>query len=270
MYLEFEKFPEDFFNLKPIPYTIKNGEHLDLTGKITHMTNLKTITASLFFDGDDLGAIEGVVLEDGTFRFLDNWNEIGGIFGTFPFKYPVPQAGETIDLFLEYSYIQRLYQNAIIVGKDTTTSPEKSEPKPEQIMCTQQYDPVCGVDGRTYGNQCTLNSNGIELDYTGECLKFEPTTKRELELGIASFVEKSKDPQFYIDRYNNEPEYKEWFDENYPEYDSIEQAVGLELTAKIPDWIKNVFLWYAQDQISENELLDAIKYLIDEGILIVD
>jgi len=72
----------------------------------------------------------------------------------------------------------------------TTPVPEPI-PKPQVIMCTQQYDPVCGVDGRTYGNQCTLISNGIELDHTGECLKFEPTTKRELELGIASFVEKS-------------------------------------------------------------------------------
>ena len=31
-----------------------------------------------------------------------------------------------------------------------------------------------------------------------------------------------------MDRYNNEPKYKEWFDENFPEYDSIYQAVGLQ------------------------------------------
>ncbi|MDH3277015.1 MAG: Ig domain-containing protein, partial [Nitrosopumilus sp.] len=47
-------------------------------------------------------------------------------------------------------------------------------------------------------------------------------------LGIASFVDESKDPQSYVDRYNNEPAYKEWFDENYSEYDSIYQAVGLK------------------------------------------
>jgi len=40
--------------------------------------------------------------------------------------------------------------------------------------------------------------------------------------------------------------------------------------SKIPGWVKNIFLWYGQDQISENELLDAIKYLINEGILVVD
>ena len=44
----------------------------------------------------------------------------------------------------------------------------------------------------------------------------------------APFVDPNKDPQSYVDRYNNEPSYKAWFDDNYPEYDSIYQAVGLE------------------------------------------
>ena len=47
-------------------------------------------------------------------------------------------------------------------------------------------------------------------------------------LGIALFVDTSKNPQHYIDRYFNEPKYKEWFDKNYPQYISIYQAVGLE------------------------------------------
>jgi len=100
--------------------------------------------------------------------------------------------------------------------------------------------------------------------------KQEVTEREPKELGIATFVDKSKDPQSYIDRYNSEPSYKEWFDDNFSQYDSIEQAVGLELTQKIPDWVKNIFGWYAQDQVSEDELLNAIKYLINEGILVVD
>ena len=35
---------------------------------------------------------------------------------------------------------------------------------------------------------------------------------------------------------------------------------------KIPDWMKNVFLWYGQDQISETEVLNAIQWLVDNGI----
>ena len=48
------------------------------------------------------------------------------------------------------------------------------------------------------------------------------------ELGLASFVDTSKDPQSYVDRYNKEPNYKKWFDANFPEYSSIYEAVGLD------------------------------------------
>ncbi|MDX1441516.1 MAG: fibronectin type III domain-containing protein, partial [Nitrosopumilaceae archaeon] len=52
-----------------------------------------------------------------------------------------------------------------------------------------------------------------------------PTEPEEpKELGIAPFVDPSKDPQSYVDRYNNEATYKAWFDENYPEYKSIYEA----------------------------------------------
>ena len=42
---------------------------------------------------------------------------------------------------------------------------------------------------------------------------------------IANFVDSSKDPQYYIDRYYNEESYKSWFDINYPGL-TIEDAVG--------------------------------------------
>ena len=62
----------------------------------------------------------------------------------------------------------------------------------------------------------------------------KPTTEPEpLEIP-APFVDESKDPQSYVDRYNNEITYKDWFDKTYPEYDSIYQAVGLEKPLEIP------------------------------------
>jgi uncharacterized protein YjbI with pentapeptide repeats len=112
-------------------------------------------------------------------------------------------------------------------------------------------------------NKSTTNIDTSEF----EKIATEPTLVASTSLGIASFVDQTKDPQNYVDRYNNEPEYKKWFDTNYPQYESIEQAVGLELTKKIPTWIKSIFGFYSQDKISEDELLNAIQYLIDEKIL---
>jgi len=42
-----------------------------------------------------------------------------------------------------------------------------------------------------------------------------------------SFVDPSKDPRHYVDRYDGEPAYRDWFDENFPQYSSIHEAVGL-------------------------------------------
>ena len=36
---------------------------------------------------------------------------------------------------------------------------------------------------------------------------------------------------------------------------------------KVPEWVRNIFIWYAQERISEDELLGAIQFLIDIGIL---
>jgi len=42
-----------------------------------------------------------------------------------------------------------------------------------------------------------------------------------------------------------------------------------EVKPKVPEWIKNIALWYGQGTISEDEFIDAIRFLIEEGIVVV-
>jgi len=113
--------------------------------------------------------------------------------------------------------------------------------EPEQKVCTAQYDPVCGISGKTFSNMCELESAGGIFDYQGKCVGSEPELKRKILCEDGTI-----------------------------DIDGICQVEPIEEEEKkIPEWVKKIFLWYGQDLVSEDELLNAIKYLITEGILII-
>jgi len=66
---------------------------------------------------------------------------------------------------------------------------------------------------------------------------------------------------------------EEWISNSKSELTFDDKPISIqrnESNTKLPEWIRNVFVWYADGKVSENELLNSIKYLVQEKIIILD
>ena len=50
----------------------------------------------------------------------------------------------------------------------------------------------------------------------------------------------------------------------------IEEESEIDNIQKIPDWVKTIFILYADGSITENELIAALTFLIDQGIIVIN
>ena len=107
----------------------------------------------------------------------------------------------------------------------------------------------------------------IALDEQNDLLpsdSLQITSEKEDEK-LADFVDSNKDPQHYLDRYYNEPNYKDWFDKNYPDL-TIEEAVGASTNFVLSETIEENL----ENIIPEEIIPDAEAISVVEDPLILD
>jgi len=187
---------EDFTTNKSLYY---EGDTLYVSGNISSDLESPDVTIVIFNPSKSTFVTLGSTTanSDGSFSAT---LQVGGptwtTYGIYPVQ--VTSEGSSMEKSIEYS-----------VSPTTTPPPEpisesESTPTPEQ----------------------TTES---KFTTTPE-LTLEPESSFvTLKLKIPNFPSLDKSPQFYIERYNNEPNYKSWFDSQFP-FNSINDIVSYKAT----------------------------------------
>jgi hypothetical protein len=102
-------------------------------------------------------------------------------------------------------------------AEQPTQQPVQESTQQPTEQPTQTPPPQCGPGTTLKDGVCVV----AEPEYEPE-----PEESGYKKTHIPGFPDPNKEPKYYIDRYNNEPAYKEWFDRNFPD-DSIYEILGV-------------------------------------------
>ena len=165
-------------------------DQMIISGNVSYDPEIPFITIQIFTPGKSNFADFNTIPANSDGSFLVTFN-VGGPTWTSDGTYPIKI---TYDGNLEKSIEYKAFSEIIPPEPEPTPEPEPiPEPTPEPSVS----EPV--------------------------------STFNTLKLKIPNFPAIDKSPQYYLDRYNDEPIYKSWFDSQFP-LNSINDVVGYKQT----------------------------------------
>ena len=139
------------------------------------------------------------------------------------------------------------------------------------------FSAVFHVGGPTWTSdgvyQIKVTYDGI-MEKSVEYKEYSTTTPEStssfttLKSQIPNFPSFDKSPQYYIDRYNNEPNYKSWFDSQFTGI-SIYNVLGYEDPISLPDWIQDYAGQWATGAIPDSAFVTGIEFLLENNVIMI-
>ncbi|AJW70632.1 hypothetical protein [Nitrosopumilus adriaticus] len=179
------------------------GDSIKITGNVVYDSAIPTIIIQIITpSGSGLAHIDSAIPKnDGTFTKTihaggPTWNEDG--------KYTI-----------KISYAGNLEK---LIDYEEISSDSESNSAESNNSESNNPNPTSSLPETTIPKTPSLTEMESEISFT-------ENPKMRI-LGFPSF---DKSPQYYIDRYYTEPEYKSWFDSQFPLY-SIDDVVGYRTT----------------------------------------
>ena len=130
----------------------------------------------------------------------------------------------------------------------------------DEIIIREKSNGQAGADVAHLITEDEINHTGIMLGNYDVLVLTEFGTA----IGNATFsIIKPSEPIYQV---SSELISNETSTENN-ELETTENESELINNKKIPDWVKNIFVLYSYDEISEDELIAALKYLIEQNII---